>query len=78
MQSNEKIIEIGKFLPYGSKKTISEISGISVQTVVGFFRTGKAKEETAIKILKVAQPFFVEAQRIKKAKEELLNSMTME
>jgi hypothetical protein len=81
MQSNEKIIgkviEIGKYLPQGSKKRIAKNAGISQQTVITFFRTGKVKEETAVKILVAAQPFFIAAQKLKKAKEELIEAMSI-
>lgn len=82
MQSNEKtiqkVIEIGKYMPQGSKKKIAQITGLTQATVITFFKTGKVKEENAVQILIAAQPFFLAAQKLKKAKEELLQAMTIE
>ena len=81
MQNNEKInqkvIEIGKYLPHGSKKKIAEISGLTQQTVVSFFKTGKGHQATAVKILTASQPYFEAANKIKKAKEDLLEAMSI-
>jgi hypothetical protein len=73
MTDTEKIIEMGTNLPHGSKKRIAKLSGISVQTVVNFFKTGTAKPETALKLLETARPFYESYKKFREAQTELLN-----
>lgn len=73
MSNEKKIIEMGKLLPHGSKKKIAKLSGFSIQTVHLFFKTGKAKPETSIKILEQARPFAECYQELRKAELKLLN-----
>jgi DNA invertase Pin-like site-specific DNA recombinase len=73
MTKEEKIIDMGTKLPHGSKKRIAKLSGISVQTVVNFFKTGTAKPETSLKIIETARPFYVSYQKLREAQMELLD-----
>ena len=57
MNEAEQIQSLGKKLPRGAKKKIAELSGFSQQTVVKFFKTGKASSENSLKLLAIAQPF---------------------
>jgi hypothetical protein len=77
MQSNEKIIEIGKFLPWGSQKRIAEKTALTTVTINHFFKTGKASPETMVKILEASKPYFEAAKKLKKAQEELLEVMSI-
>ena len=76
MQNKEKIKEIGKYLPHGSKNQIAQISGISIQTVVGFFKTGKAKAETSVKLLETAKPFIEKAKELKNSEDALIELLS--
>lgn len=73
MNEAKKIIELGTKLPYGSKNKIAQLSGISIQTVVKFFKTGNAKPETSLKLLETAKPFVETYKKLREAKLELLN-----
>lgn len=73
MTKEEKIIEMGNLLPHGSKTKIAKLSGFSIQTVVNFFKIGKAKPETSLKLLETAKPFVECYQKLRQAELELLN-----
>ena len=51
MQINEKISELNKQLPYGSKKKISEVTGLDIRTVVNFFKLRSVSIESQQKII---------------------------
>lgn len=60
-------------LPHGAKKRISELTGITQQTIVKFFKTGSATPKNALKIIETAMPFYEKQQAIIEAKNKLLN-----
>ncbi len=76
MSETEQIQSLGKKLPRGAKKKIAELSGFSQQTVVKFFKTGKASSENSLKLLAIAQPFIEQITQIEKAKTELLKLLS--
>lgn len=76
MNEAEQIQCLGKKLPRGAKKKIAELSGFSQQTVVKFFKTGKASSENSLKLLAIAQPFIEQITQIEKAKTELLKLLS--
>ena len=78
MQTNEKIIEFGKKLPHGSQTRIAKAIGLTPITVNKFLKTGKGSHDTAIKILKAAQPFYKAALELEKAKKDLIDAMIIE
>ncbi|MBP0904174.1 hypothetical protein ACFSKN_08165 [Mariniflexile gromovii] len=55
MQNNQKIVEIGNLLPFGSKKEIYRRTGITEKTISHFFRLKtKYHHHTYISIMKEA------------------------
>lgn len=60
-------INLGNKLPYGAKKDITEITGISEQTISQFFKNGLASADTTTKILEASKPFLIIAENLKKA-----------
>lgn len=58
-------IKIGENLPYGAKKEIAEITGISEQTISLFFKNGLASTETTAKILEASKPFLIISESLK-------------
>lgn len=76
MSETEQIQCLGKKLPRGAKKKIAELSGFSQQTVVKFFKTGKASTENSLKLLAATQPFIELITQMEKAKKELLKLLS--
>jgi len=55
-----KIKKAGKILPYGAKKEIAKITGISNQTVVTAFKHACGHSDQLLKdILEASQPFLL-------------------
>lgn len=73
MTKEKNIIKTGKMLPNGAKTKIAKLSGFSIQTVHVFFKTGKAKPETTLKLLETAKPFVESYKKLREAQTELLN-----
>jgi len=55
MQITEKIKELEKELPHGSKKNISETTGLDIRTVINFFKLRSVKLENQHKIINEAK-----------------------
>lgn len=55
MQINEKISELNKKLPRGSKKYISETTGLDIRTVINFFQLKPVRLETSNKIIEASK-----------------------
>lgn len=72
MNDTEKIIRLGKALPKGAKKKIAERTGLTHQTVVNFFKTGKAYPENALKMIEEAMVFYNQQQEVIEAQNKLL------
>lgn len=72
MNDTEKIIRLGKTLPKGAKKKIAERTGLTHQTVVKFFKTGKAYPENALKMIEEAMVFYNQQQEVIEAQNKLL------
>lgn len=51
MQINEKIESLNEKLPRGSKKRISEVTGLDIRTVINFFKLKKVSLENSHKII---------------------------
>jgi len=62
VQSKEKVIELGKKLPWGAKKEISKRTGITEKTVSLFFRGSNTRYDNSLKILKEANSIVKEMQ----------------
>lgn len=63
-----KIKKAGKILPYGAKKEIAKITGISQQTVVTAFKHACGHSDQLLEnILEASQPFLIIAENLKKA-----------
>ncbi|GIZ14228.1 hypothetical protein [Capnocytophaga catalasegens] len=75
MKEAEKIITLGKKLPYGAKKEIAKRLGFSEQTIVNFFKTGKARPKNALKIIEITKVIYDESQEIINKQNEILNSL---
>ena len=69
-------IALGASLPHGAKKKVSEITGISQQTINSFFRTGKAGADVTAKIIEASKPFAEQFERVRKEMIELTNLFT--
>lgn len=64
----KKIKKAGKILPYGAKKEISKITGISQQTVVTAFKHACGHSDQLLEnILEASKPFLKVAENLKKA-----------
>jgi predicted transcriptional regulator len=63
MQNNENIIRIGKALPFGSKKIISERTGITQKTIGEFFKgENNYRCSTYLKVMTEATKILQEIQ----------------
>ena len=65
-------ILIGKELPYGAKKKIAKITGITEQTVVNFYNGLWVRKDNAIKIAEASKPFLEENRALLKAKYKII------
>lgn len=72
-QSNKKIKEIGKKLPHGAKKKIAQTTGLSYNTVAGYFRGNEVSFYTEALILANAKAIIDLVNVAEQAKNELLN-----
>jgi hypothetical protein len=55
VQSKEKNIELGKNLPWGAKKVISDRTGVAKNTVSNFFLGKNVRYDISLKILREAK-----------------------
>lgn len=60
MQINEKIKELNKKLPRGSKKRISEKTNLDIRTVIKFFQLKPVKLENVYKIINASNEILEE------------------
>lgn len=75
MEATEQIIAMGKNLPRGAKKEVAKLTGLAEQTIIRFFKTGKASPENALKIIEHAQPFYKQRQEVIRKQQELLQEL---
>lgn len=73
MQSNKNIIDIGKKLPFGSKKKIAKKAGLHYNTVVGYFKGKPVSCYTENIILHEASEFIKLAKDVELSKNNLLS-----
>ncbi|WP_134345746.1 hypothetical protein [Flavobacterium psychrophilum] len=73
MQSNEKLNRLNKMLPSGAKKTIAKKTGLSYNTVNGYFRGRGVTFETESKIIAETTILLNLAKDVNEAKKALLS-----
>ena len=66
IEAQENIINIGNNLPYGAKKEIAKVTGLTQQTINNFFKVGKASPENTQKILEASNPYFEQNKDLQK------------
>lgn len=75
MDTQEQIITMGKNLPRGAKKEVAKLTGLTEQTIVRFFKTGKATPENALKIIEYAKPFYDQRREVVRKRNEILGRL---
>lgn len=76
MPNNDNIIELGKYLPHGSKKEIARLSGISQATICKYFQGATVRPDIGIKIIKASEQFVKMANDTKAETERYIKSLT--
>lgn len=73
MQSNKKIIELGKKMPRGAKKQIAKKAGLSYNTVNNYFKGQPVTYNTEVKILKESKIVLDLVDRVEQTRNELMS-----
>lgn len=75
MDTQEQIIAMGKNLPRGAKKEVAKLTGLTEQTIIRFFKTGKATPENTLKIIEHAKPFYDQRKEVIRKRNEILEQL---